>query len=320
MDVGLATGLTGAEEIISRCRQLGVRFVTLAVDPMPGYRENFAPDRRFLSELCERLADAEITVSALNNRFGWERPDGPDPSVVEDISRHRREVEGALGTLELQGELGIGAQVHYVGVPMPADPARDELYWSNLTAYYREVVPQAERSGVRIANHGIWRCLPLNLRDKAVAEGVTEHGYRSYRREGWQGPYLVRRADDIARIVQETPSPSNGVTLCTGMYITGSDPVAEVRRFAGKIHFAQVRDLDARWPAARELFPGAGRLDWKAIVGALVEAGFDGFIHPEHLGSPRRPGEDLELEATELVRQWVAEAEAKAGRGDGRSG
>lgn len=312
MNVGLATGLTRPEEILSRCRQLGVSYVTLAVDPMPGYRENFAPDSRYLSETCDRLASAGITVSTLNNRFGWERAEGPDPSVVEDIAKHRREVDGALQTLELQGRLGIGTQLHYVGVPMPADPAKDELYWSNLVAYYRELVPQAEKSGVRIGNHGIWRCLPLDLRDAAVAEGVTERDYRRYRKRGWQGPYLVRTADDIARIMQEAPSPANGVTLCTGMYITGSDPVAEVSRFAGKIHFAQIRDLDSRWPAAREVFPGAGKLNLKAILSALVEAGFDGFIHPEHLGSPRRPGEDLELEATDLLKRWIVGTDGRS--------
>ncbi len=311
MDVGLATGLTRPEEIIARCRQLGVRHVTLAVDPMPGYRENFTPDAAYLSGVCERLASAGVTVSALNSRVGWERPEGPDPSIVEDITKHRREVEGALKTLELQGRLRIGVQLHYVGVPMPADAAKDELYWSNLIAYYREVVPQAEKSGVRLANHGIWRCLPLGLRDEAVAEGVTEHDYRTYRKKGWQGPYLVRRAGEVARIIQAVPSPSNGVTLCTGMYITGSDPVAEVRRFAGKVHFAQVRDLDARWPAAREMFPGAGQLDFSAILGALVGAGYSGFIHPEHLGTPRRTGEDLELEATELLKRWVAATSRK---------
>ena len=68
--------------------------------------------------------------------------------------------------------------------------------------------------------------------------------------------------------------------MCTGMYITGADPATEVARFAGRINYVQIRDLDDRWPAAREVFPGTGNLDFRAILRALIDAGYTGFLHP----------------------------------------
>ena len=126
-------------------------------------------------------------------------------------------------------------------------------------AFTEEMIAQAESSGVKLANHAIWRCLPLDLRAQALADGVTPADYRQYRPEGWAGPYLVRTADHIRRIVDSVPSDSNGLAMCTGMYITGAEPLEEVARFAGRINYVQIRDLDARWPAAREVFSRYGK-------------------------------------------------------------
>jgi hypothetical protein len=106
-----------------------------------------------------------------------------------------------LRTLEVERELGIKRQLHYVDIPEPAD----EAYWDGMLAIYRETVAQAEKSRVRITNHGIWRCLTDDLREQAVADGVIEANYRSYRIEGWAGPYLVRTADHVRRLVEEVP-------------------------------------------------------------------------------------------------------------------
>ena len=84
----------------------------------------------------------------------------------------------------------------------------------------------------------------------------------------------------------------------------GADPVEEIGRFKGKIHFVQIRDLVGRWPKSQEVFPGTGELDFRVIIQALHDSGYRGFMHPEHLGQPRFPGEDLEQVSTWLVKRW----------------
>ena len=304
LQVGLATSMTDVDAILDRCRELDVRQITLQASTMPGYEELGYPDPAAFRELYGRLTDEGITVAAM---LKWI---GDFAELALDPGSHRKHIDGALKLLEMQGEYGIDRQLHYVDLPEPEDPADDDAMWDGMLGIYRELIAQAESSGVRLANHAIWRCLPLDLREQALKDGVTPADYRQYRPAGWAGPYLVRTADHIRRIIDSVPSESNGAAMCTGMYITGADPLEEVGRFAGRINFVQIRDLDARWPAAREVFPGTGNLDFPAILRALIDAGYSGFLHPEHLGQPRFEGDDLEKDATRLVKEWVAEAEA----------
>ena len=298
--------MTDAGAILDRCRELDVSLVTLQASTMPGFEELGHPDPAAFRELYDRLTDEGITVAAIMKWIG------SDAGLALDPDSHRKQIDGALKLLEMQGEYGIDRQLHYVDLPEPEDPADDDAMWEGMLGIYRELIAQAESSGVKLANHAIWRCLPLDLRDEALSEGVTEADYRQFRPEGWAGPYLVRTADHIRRIVDSVTSESNGLAMCTGMYITGAEPLEEVARFAGRINYVQIRDLDARWPEAREVFPGTGNLDFPAILRALIDAGYSGFLHPEHLGQPRFEGDDLEKDATRLVKEWVTEAEAAA--------
>ena len=174
--------------------------------------------RQHFASCSASLPRLGITVAAMSQWIG------DFAELALDPDSHRKHIDGALKTLELQGEYGIGRQLHYVDLPEPEDPADDEAMWEGMLGIYRELIAQAESSGVKLANHAIWRCLPLDLRDKALEDGVTESDYRQYRPEGWAGPYLVRTADHIGRIIDSVPSESNGAALCTGMYITGADP------------------------------------------------------------------------------------------------
>lgn len=216
LEVGLATAMSDVEQIIARCKELDVSLVTIRAESLPGYVEHRAPDAAALREMQGRLNDAGITIAALIQWFG------SDADLVLNPGAHRHEIDGMLRTLEVQGELGIERQLHYVDVPEPADEAEDDAYWEGMLSIYRETVPQAGKSRVKMANHGIWRCLPDDLREEALADGVTEAGYRSFRREGWAGPYLVRTADQVRRIVEAVPSDYHGYALCTGLYITGA--------------------------------------------------------------------------------------------------
>ncbi len=304
MVVGLLRG-GDVHTMIARCRQLGVKHVTVAVASMPGARETGAPDLGAMREVQGRLADAGITIAAMNQKGHL----GSDADIVLNPSAHRREIDAALRALEVQGELGIDRQLHYVSIPEPADSGQDEDYWQGMLSIVRELVAQAETSKVKIGNHGIWRALRDDQREDALERGVSDDDYRHYRYPTWRGPFLVRTAQHIRRLIEEVPSEYHGVTMCTGMYMHGADPLEQITRFKGKINFVQIRDLAGRWPEAREVFPGTGDLDFPATLRALQEAGYHGFMHPEHLGHPRYPGEDLELEATRILKRWVAEVQ-----------
>jgi sugar phosphate isomerase/epimerase len=91
------------------------------------------------------------------------------------------------------------------------------------------------------------------------------------------------------------------------MHIMGGDVPALVDALAGRIHYAQMRDLRGRWPAAEEVFLGEGELDFGDILRRLGAAGYRGGLGPEHVGQPRRPGEDLEAETIGFLQARLAE-------------
>jgi mannonate dehydratase len=121
----------------------------------------------------------------------------------------------------------------------------------NLARFLREVIPVAEEVGVRMGIHPDDPPRPLM-------------GLRR----------IVSNAEDLAFIVGAVDSPSNGITLCSGSLGAGvsNDVPAIARRFAGRIHFAHLRNVakepDGSFMEADHL---GGDTDMVALVVALLE-------------------------------------------------
>jgi sugar phosphate isomerase/epimerase len=288
------------DRLIARCRALGVTNVGYACAGMPGYAEQGWPDPDQLRRNLDQLRQAGIAVPVAVDWFG------NDPAVVLEPAGHRAEIDAACRTLSVLGEAGIPAVLHYIDLAQSQEPADDDAYWRGLITVFGELVEAAERADVRLANHAIWRCIPDALRPQALADGVTMATYRQYRPEGWRGPYLLTSGEHIVRLLEAVPSSHNGACFCTGMYIMGGDLPELADALAGKIHYAQMRDLRGRWPASEEVFPGTGELDFAAILTDLRRVGYDGVFGPEHLGGPRTPGEDVEAAAVRYFQDVLA--------------
>jgi mannonate dehydratase len=93
--------------------------------------------------------------------------------------------------------------------------------------------------------------------------------------------------DDLKAILALHDNPRHGLTLCTGSL--GSDPANDIpgmiRAFAGRIHFAHVRNV--RHTGERDFEEAAhlssdGCLDMYAIMKAFCDTGFDGPLRPDH--------------------------------------
>ncbi len=86
-------------------------------------------------------------------------------------------------------------------------------------------------------------------------------------------PRVVSTEDDIAFLLDAVPSPSNGLTLCTGSLGAGAanDLPAIARRFAERIQFVHLRNVskepDGSFMEADHL---AGDTDMVAVVHALL--------------------------------------------------
>jgi len=125
-----------------------------------------------------------------------------------------------------------------------------EDFRGNLFAFLREIVPVAEEEGVRMAIHPDDPPFPI-----------------------FGLPRVVSNADDAAALLAAVPSPSNGLTLCTGSYGANArnDLPVMAKRFAPNIHFAHLRNVtkepDGSFHEAEHL---EGDTDMVAVVDALL--------------------------------------------------
>jgi sugar phosphate isomerase/epimerase len=299
MDIVLYVFDTNIDAIIARCRQLGLNHVCMWLDAMPGYRDRGIPDAAELSAISRSLEGEGIALSSANGATGRES------GVLLDPALHRQIIDAQLETLDSLGAAGVGTLLYYQHFPYPLDLNDHDRYWDGLVRFMTELVRRAEAADVRIANHPVWRCLPGELRSIALGQHVTIEHYATFRHESWDGPYLVSSHQDLIRLLDDVPSSYNGACFCTGMHIMGADVTGMIDQLEGRIHHAQMRDVNECWPYAEEVFLGEGRVDFATVLSLLQGAGYTGVVGPEHLGESRWEGDDPERFAVEFIRNHL---------------
>lgn len=127
---------------------------------------------------------------------------------------------------------------------------RDDLR-ATFARFLREVIPTAEEVGIRMAVHPDDPPRPLL--------GL---------------PRIVGTDEDLAFVAAACPSDANGFTFCTGSLGAGrdNDVPAMAGRFAGRIHFAHLRNVakepDGSFEEAEHL---GGDVDMVSVVTTLLQ-------------------------------------------------
>lgn len=136
----------------------------------------------------------------------------------------------------------------------------------NYKYFLEAVLPTAEEVGIKLAVHPDDPAWPV-----------------------FDIPRIAHTPDQLQAIVDLVDSPSNTLCICTGSL--GSDPnndvPAIIRHFAdqGKIGAMHVRNIKFEGP--QKFYESAhnspsGDLDMYAIMKALYDGGFDGYVRPDH--------------------------------------
>ena len=170
-----------------------------------------------------------------------------------------------------------------------------EKLWENFAYFIRRVIPVCEENDVLMAIHPDdppWDIFGL--------------------------PRIITGAESYARMKQIHPSAANGISLCFGSL--GADPqndlVKIAKVYADRIHFVHARNV--KWTGEQSFYESphpssCGSLDMYAILKALHDAGFTGYIRPDHgrmiWGETGRPGYglyDRALGAVYILGLWEA--------------
>lgn len=141
---------------------------------------------------------------------------------------------------------------------------REEM-WQRLEGFLKAVIPVAEDANVRMALHPNDPPIP------------------SYR--GAAQP--VRTVEDEKRLIEIVDSPSNGITLDTGVTTQMGEDAAEAIRYFGSldrinhVHFRNVR-VDTPYFKYLEVRHDEGDCNMLACMRAFQEVGYRYLIIPDH--------------------------------------
>ena len=150
--------------------------------------------------------------------------------------------------------------------PLPNEGAHtlDEM-WANIAYFLKAVIPEAERSNVRLALHPNDPPVALSRGSGQIMGTV----------EGWK--HLIEIVD----------SPSNGITFDCGVTREmGHDPVEVCRYFGSRdrinhVHFRNVR-VRKPYDNYTEVFIDEGENNMLAVMRELVRVKYTRLIYPEH--------------------------------------
>ena len=189
-------------------------------------------------------------------------------SVVEYNFTPLRGSEGYSWTLG-PGRIGLRNYDHARTKDLPPLPnvgthSREQM-WERLEGFLRAVVPVAEQAGVRLALHPNDPPIP-------VFRGAAQP---------------VRTLDDLKRLIEVVDSPSNGITLDTGVTTEmGEDAAAAIRYFGERdrinhVHFRNVR-VETPYYKYLETAHDAGDADLLACMRAFRDVRYRYLIIPDH--------------------------------------
>ena len=139
-----------------------------------------------------------------------------------------------------------------------------EQLWDRLRRFLEEVIPVAEKSGVRLAAHP----------DDPPMATMRQQPRLVYQ------PYMYQRLIDLV------PSRSNALELCVGTLaeMTDGDIYDAIDQYSKqqKIAYAHLRNVTGKVPHYRETFIDDGDVDMIRILAILHRNRFDGVVIPDH--------------------------------------
>lgn len=136
--------------------------------------------------------------------------------------------------------------------------------WRRLERFLEDVLPVAEKAGVRLAAHPDDPPMPT-MRSQ---------------------PRLVYQPAMYRRLISISPSPSNALELCLGTLAEMTDggiyeALDEYSRH-GRIAYIHFRNVNGKVPHYHETFIDDGDTDMLRVISILYRNHFDGVLIPDH--------------------------------------
>lgn len=206
------------------------------------------------TELYKELPDGSNTLA-----FDQAKVEGLSPrDMVNEI------LDGA-GNFELPGwEPERLSQLEDV-LEKYKDIDEDKLR-ENYKYFLEAIIPTCEEVGIKMAVHPDDPAWPI-----------------------FDIPRITSTPEDLEKIVKLVDSPSNTLCICTGSLGSRAqnDVAAIIEDFAKRGKIGAIHARNIKFTGEKQFYESAhlskcGSLDMYAIMKALYDAGFDGYLRPDH--------------------------------------
>jgi len=210
-----------------------------------------SPNDLSRDEVLAARDETGLPIHGVVNSVHWNKPlSDPDPSVREEGIAGMRE---ALADAEAYG----ASTMLLVPAVVSEDVSYDAAYERSQAAI-RDVLPDAERHGVRIALENVWNNFLLSPLE-------------------------------FARYIDEFESPWIGAYFDIGNIANFGWPAQWIRILDDRIlkldvkgYSRAIRDEQGPWEGFTDI--GQGDIDWAAVTDALDDIGYDGWATAEVSG------------------------------------
>jgi sugar phosphate isomerase/epimerase len=236
------------EESLRQIAACGYAGVEIMADVPHAYPPHMDARRR--KSLVDLLKELRLGLTNLNAFTLFAQGDTWHPSWIEPEAEAReRRYEHTLKAIRLARDLGAPGISLEPGGPLPPGLDRRaamDLYREGL----RRVLPTAEECGVNL-----------------LVEPEPH--------------LLIERPEEFEELLAGLTHPRLALNFDIGhFYCVGVDPAEAARRLAPHIRHVHLEDI-APSREHRHLVPGRGAIDLEAALGALRDAGYDGWVTVE---------------------------------------
>lgn len=232
---------------------------------------------RYIANYCEnirRLASAGIKCICYNFMpvFDWTRTqldhvlaDGSTSLVYYQEQVDQVDPTSKDSDLTLPGWDASYSREELKDIVAQYQNLTEDQLWDNLKYFLERIIPVASECDVNMAIHEDDPCWSI-----------------------FGLPRIITCEENLDRFLKLVDDSHNGITLCTGSLgcSNKNDVVRMAAKYAkmGRIHFAHMRNvaiLDNGFEERAHL-SSCGSLDMYAIMKALYDNGFNGYIRPDH--------------------------------------
>ena len=258
------------EESLEQIAGCGYSGVEIMADVPHAYPPHVDARRR--KNLVALLKDLRLGLTNLNAFTLFAQGDTWHPSWIEpDAEARARRIEHTLGAILLARDLGAPGISLEPGGPLP-----DGMDRAAAMALYREglerVLPTAEQCGVDL-----------------LVEPEPN--------------LLIERPEEFEELLAGLVHPRLALNFDIGhFYCVGVDPAEAVRRLAPHIRHVHLEDI-APSREHKHLVPGRGAIDLGAVLGALRDVGYNGWITVE-LYPYEAQAREVAQEAFRYLAKW----------------